>query len=177
MQKPASKDRCAASLVRASAASAALRFKKCWHCFAGLALSRTAIDAMPTAASATAKIGIICNPTRQPPIFALGLPGPLWTIVVSTAAAERRAAHQDAVVLSACSRTTSAAPAPEASRQPGKYAWSFQKKPGAVSRPGAMNAGHNMKAPYCTAVHEVTAAATIHPPTQRTRNSRSSAVK
>ena len=177
MQKPASKDRCAASLlVRASAVSAALRFKKSWHCFAYLALPRTAIDAMPTA-SATAKIGIKCNPTRQPPIFALGLPGPLCTIVVSTAAAGRRAAHQDAVVCRPAARTTSAAPAPEASRQPGKYAWSFQKKPGAVSRPGAMNAGHNMKAPYCTAVHEVTAAATIHPPTQRTRNSRSSAVK
>jgi hypothetical protein len=99
-----SKDRCAAaSLVRASAASAALQFKKYWHgCFAGLALSRTAIDAMPTAASATAKNDIMCNPTREP-IFALGLPGPLCTIVVSTAAAERRAAHQDAVVPSACS--------------------------------------------------------------------------
>ena len=98
-----SKDRCAASLlVRDSDASAALRFKKYWHCFAGLALSRTA--SMPTAASATAtKNDIMCNPTRQPPIFALGLPGPLWTIVVSTAAAERRAAHQDAVVPSACS--------------------------------------------------------------------------
>ena len=99
-----SKDRCAASLlVRASSASAALRFKKYWHCFAGLALSRTAIDAMPTSASATAKIGIMCNPTRQPPIFALGLPGPLWTIVVSTAAAERRAAQLAAVIPSACS--------------------------------------------------------------------------
>ncbi len=102
MQKPASKDRCAASLVRASAASAALRFKKCWHCFAGLALPRTAIDAMQPA-SATAKNDIMCNPTRQPPIFALGLPGPLCTIVVSTAAAERRAAHLAAVVPSACS--------------------------------------------------------------------------
>ena len=103
MQKPASKDRCAASLVRASAASAALQFKKYWRgCFAGLALSRLAIDAMPTA-SATAKNDIMCSPTPQPPIFALGLPGPLWTIVVSTAAAERRAAHQDGVVLSACS--------------------------------------------------------------------------
>ena len=61
-------------------------------------------------------------------------------------------------------RTTSAAPAPEASRQPGKYAWSFQKKPGAVYRPGAMNAGHNMKAPYRTASMTVTATATIHPP-------------
>ena len=98
-----SKDRCAASLlVRASAVSAALRFKKSWHCFAYLALPRTAIDAMPTA-SATAKIGIKCNPTRQPPIFALGLPGPLCTIVVSTAAAGRRAAQQDAVIPSACS--------------------------------------------------------------------------
>ena len=161
-----SKDRCAAaSLMRASAASAALRFKKCWHCFAGLALSRTAIDAMPTAASATAKIGIICNPTRQPPIFALGLPGPLWTIVVSAAAAEppRRATRRRHPI-GLQPRTTSAAPAPEASRQPGKYAWSFQKKPGAVSRPGAMNAGHNMKAPYRTASMTVTATATILPP-------------
>ena len=124
-----SKDRCAASLlVRASAASAALRFKKYWHgCFAGLALSRTDIDAMPTASATATKNDIMCNPTRQPPIFALGLPGPLWTIVVSTAAAERRAAQLAAVVPSACSPTTSAAPAPEASRQPGKYAWSFQR--------------------------------------------------
>ena len=164
MQKPASKDRCAASLVRASAASAALQFKKCWHgCLADLAVRTQLLHAKMPTASATAKSGIMCNPTRQPPIFALGLPGPLCTIVVSTAAAERRAAHQDASHRPAA-RTTSAAPAPEASRQPGKYAWSFQKKPGAVSRPGAMNAGHNMKAPYRTASMTVTATATILPP-------------
>ena len=113
--------------------------------------------------ASTTKNAAICGPTQQPPIFALASRG-LCTIVVSTAAAERRAAHQDGGVLSACSRTTSSAPAPEASRQPGKCAWSFQKKPGAVYRPGAMNAGHNMKAPYRTASMTVTATATILPP-------------
>lgn len=166
MQKPASKDRCAASLVRASAASAALQFKKCWHgCLADLAVRTQLLHAKMPTASATAKSGIMCNPTRQPPIFALGLPGPLCTIVVSTAAAGRRAAQLAAASHRPAARTTSAAPAPEASRQLGKYAWCFQKKPGAVYRPGAMNAGHNMKAPYRTASMTVTATATIHPPT------------